>query len=575
MDKRLDALKYGVTGLILVIMARLFFIQVIQHDYYVAKAEEEHVATRKIKAERGEIYMMDGDQPAAVVLNRAAWTIIVDPMIANPEETEKAISAAVAGDKITAKWEEVFANRELRYFVVAKNVTREEVRKLEEEALGGVWYQEGNARVYPEGEMASQLLGFVNNDGVGQYGVEGALNEELAGEDGLLKSVTDVNNVALSIGDENVKVPAKDGKNVVLTIDRGLQRKIEQEVTKYLDEVRVENGSALVMDPRSGKILAMVTLPTYDPSKYAEVPDAGTYVNVPAEIAYEPASICKTFTFAAAVNEGVMNPQTTYNNQGFLQIDEWKIQNAYKGQLGTITMQTGLNYSLNTSSMTALMLLGGNPTQITAAGREKLYEYYHDRFGLGEATGIELNEATGTVWGPNQGDGDNSRYANMTFGQSLDLSMVQVAAAFSSVVNGGKYYRPTVVAGEILKNGTFSEVTDFSPVREVLSEETSATMREMLYGTRAQWRANGTDPAGYYSGGKTGTAQTIINGAYSFDTTVASYVGFGGTEGELPSYVVMVKVWEDGAKIEGERHALPLFNRLSGLTRDYLEVRPK
>ena len=560
--------------MMIIIAARLFLIQVIQHDDWVAKADEAHVAQRTIKAKRGEIYMLDGSEPASVVLNKSAWTVIVDPQIADAEAVKKVVSDNVSEDRIVAKWDDVFKNRELRYFVVARNVTRGEVQKMQAAAVVGLWFQEGNQRVYPEGTAAAQLLGFVNADGVGQYGVEGALNEVLAGKDGVLKTVTDVNDVALSIGDDNVRVPAENGKNIVLTVDRGLQRKTEKVLSDYMKEKKIDHGSAMIMDPRTGKVLTMATEPTYDPANYAKVESAEAYVNIPTEVAYEPASICKTFTFAAAVDQGVLTPQTTYTNNGYLQIDEWKIENAYKGQLGTITMQTGLNYSLNTSSMTALMLLGGNSTQITQAGREKLYEYYHDRFGLGQATGIELAESEGTVWGPNQGDGDNSRYANMTFGQSLDLTMIQVASAFSSVVNGGKYYTPTVVAGEVLENGTFAEKTEFKPVRETVSEETSATMREMLYGTRAKWRSNGTDKEGYYVGGKTGTAQTIINGGYSFDTTVASYVGFGGTRGEMPQYVIMVKLWKDGMKVEGEAHALPLFNRLNEMTIDYLEIVP-
>ncbi|MBR0480402.1 penicillin-binding protein 2 [Candidatus Saccharibacteria bacterium] len=575
MQKRVWLFRAGFILAMLLIAGRLFRIQILQHDSWIAKAEEMHIVQSKIPATRGEIYMLENDEPVAVVLNQSSWTVVIDPQTANPEKTEKIVGELVK-EQMVAKWSDIFANRNLRYYVAARNVTRDVAKKIREEELTGVYLIEGNSRVYPEGETGSTMLGFVNAEGEGQYGVEGALNEELAGKDGLLKTVTDVNNVALSIGDDNVRVPAEDGKNIVLTVDRGLERKIENGIRDYLKEKSATHASALVMDPRTGRVLAMATVPTYDATNYARVEDGSVYVNPVTEVAYEPASICKTFAFAAAIEEGKMTPETTYYNPGYFTIDSQKIENAYKGQLGEITMQTALNYSLNTGSMTALMLLGGSTQEITAKARETLYNYYYERFGLGKYTGIELYESPGTLVGPHdEVYGLNAFYANMTFGQNLQLSMIQVAAAFSSVVNGGNYYRPTIVAGEVTKDGEFVRSEQEGPVRRTISEETSATMRRMLYGTRNSRRLYGIDKTGYYIGGKTGTAQTIIDGAYSFDETVASYIGYGGTEGELPEYVIMVKIWEKGQKIEGEKDAMPLFDKLSNLTIDYLKIRPK
>ena len=567
-------LKYGLLIAMGIIAIRLFVIQILQHNMWEERADAEHMVQNTIVAERGEIYMMDNDEPVKVVMNTSAYTVIVDPMVADEEKVSKTISS-IAPDKVIAKWEDVIKDKSRRYYIVARNVTRQEAKKMKEEALAGVWYREGNARVYAEGEMASSLLGFVNADGEGQYGVEGSLNKQLAGKNGLLKTVTDVNNVALSIGDDNVRVPAEDGKDVVLTIDRTMQAKVEKQLADYLTRIPANHASAVVMDPRDGKILTMATVPNYDPAKYSEVKDASVYQNQITEVAYEPASICKTFTFAAAIEEGVMTPNTLYNNTGEIIVDGWPIKNAYSGQLGVITMQTALNFSLNTGSMTALMLLGGSNTEITKTGREKLYDYYYNHFGLGQATGIELYEATGLIVGPNDGYGLNSRYANMTFGQNINLTPLQVASAFSSLVNGGEYYQPTIIAGEMREDGVFIPAEEKPAVRRVVSEQTSQTMREMTWGTRVSQRTYGIDKPGYYIGGKTGTAQGIKNGAYTFDETTASYVGFGGTEGEMPEYVIMVKIWESGQKLEGTAHALPLFNELSDVVSDHLQIRPK
>ena len=575
MNKRAKILRIGLLVAVTVILARLFVIQIIEHDAWVARAEEEHIVQSKIKATRGEIYMMDGEEPSIAVMNETVWTVVVDPMVADEEKVAQTIDA-VAKDKKVAEWKDVFADKTRRYYVIAKGVKRDAIEKIKDAELAGVWYSKNNARVYAEGQMASSLLGFVNADGEGQYGVEGALDKELAGEDGVLKTVTDVNNVALSIGNDNVRVPAKNGKNVVLSIDKNVQYRLEKALQNGLERSGTAHAAGIVMDPSNGEVWAMANLPTYDAANYAEVEDASVFVNVPLESAYEPGSMCKTFSFAAAIDQGKMTPETTYNNTGSLVIDTWTISNAYKGQLGTITMQTGLNYSLNTSSITALMLLGGDASRITQRGKELLYEYYYDRFGLGQYTGIELFESPGYVTKPDDEDAYNSRYANMTFGQGMNVTMMQIAAAFSSVINGGDFYKPTIVAGEVTENGEFLYQDSPEPVRQVISKDTSATMRQMLYGTRIGNRLRGEDPEGYLIGGKTGTSQGIKDGAYTFDETIGNYVGFGGrdAEGELPEYVIMVKIWGEGLKMEGEKDAMPIFNEMNNYMIDYLKIKP-
>lgn len=574
MNKRAKILKIILFAAITVILARLFVIQIIEHDAWVARAEDEHIVQSTIKAKRGEIYMMDGDTPSIVVMNETVFAVIVDPLTANEEKTREVISSAVPIAKMVAEWKDVFADKTRRYYIVARGVKQSEVDKIEEAGLSGVYYLKGNSRVYPEGQMAASLLGFVNAEGEGQYGVEGALNDELGGEDGVLKTVTDVNNVALSIGDDNVRVAAKDGKNIVLSIDKNIQHKLEQYLQEQIDSTVATNAAGIVMDPSTGEVWAMANMPSYDAANYAKVEDTSVFINVPLESAYEPGSMCKSFSFAAAIDTGKITPNSTYNNLGYLVVDGWKIENAYEGQIGTITMQTGLAYSLNTSSITALMRLGDSETEITQKAKDTLYDYYYNKFGLGQYTGIELYEVPGSVTKPDAADAYNSRYANMSFGQGLTLTMMQVAAGFSSVINGGEYYRPTIVAGEVTADGDFIYNQAPEAVRETISAESSATMREMLRGTRNLMRTYGIDRPGYMIGGKTGTSQGIKDGKYTFDETTASYVGFGGAEGELPKYVIMVKIWGENQKLGGESDARPVFNKMSNYMIDYLQIKP-
>lgn len=556
-----------------VIGGRLFLVQIIEHSKWMELAHKQHLLENRLPAERGQILMMDGDRPVPVVMNQTVWRVIVDPMVVKTDQTKDFLKANLA-KFLLVNWEQGIENKKLRYWVVAKDVPKSVIDRLYQEKRPGIWFQKETKRAYPEGELASKMLGFVNSDGVGQYGVEGAFNNQLKGKDGLLKTVKDVNNVPLTIGEDNIRIPAENGKPVVLTIDKNIQFQTEKTLAETMKKQGAANASALVMDPRDGRILAMANLPNYDPANYGMVKNAESYLNPVLEIPYEVASVCKAFTYAAGVNLGKFNQETIYHNTGSLMVDGRLIRNVYQESsvIGNISMQKALAYSLNTGSVEALKFLGGG--EINQTGREILYEYFHDRFGLAEKTGIELNEVAGLMVGPNEGQARNNRYAIMTFGQGMDLTMIQVAAAFSALVNGGKYYTPTVVAGD-LENGILKRKV-LEPKREVISEQSSKLMREFLKGTRNLKRLYGVDRPGFLVGGKTGTSQVVVKGkGYVFDETVGSYVGFGGAEGELPEYLIMVKIWEEGKKFEGGRDAAPVFDSLSNYLQEYLKIRTK
>ena len=577
--RRIKILRIIVLITIGIILMRLFFIQIIEHGAWVAKADEQHTILETITARRGEIYMMDHGEPAAVVLNQTSYQIVIDPTVTKKEDIQYVMDN-FAKDYGVANLDDVYKKEGLRYSIVAKDVPREVAKQIADSGVPAIWLKKTNQRVYPEGTLASGLLGFVNDDGVGQYGVEGSLNQVLAGEDGLIKATADVNKVALSIGDDNVKIPAKDGANIVLSVDRSLEQGVEELTQGAIESTAATNASVLIMNPNNGEVIAMANLPDYNPAKYGEVKSAADYINYTTEVPYEPASICKSFAFSAAVNEGKMTPETTYFNEHYTTVDGWKIENAEQRSMlyGTIDMKTALYWSLNTGSIQALRLLGGDPTQITQQGREKLYDYYHNKFRLGQATGIELIEAEGYIEDPNEGWGRDSTYANMTFGQNLGITMIQTATAFSSVVNGGYWRTPSVIAGVLQDNGEvvpMGKTTE--PVEDqILTDETSATMRSMLINNRSYKVTTGIDRPGYDIGGKSGTAQVIVNGAYddTMSQLIGSYIGFVGPSGELPKYVIMVKMWGEGQGI-GSGDAMDLFDKLSNYLIDYLKIKPR
>lgn len=577
---RIRFLKRIILAALGLIVVRLFFIQVIEHNYWVDKAVGQQTLLETIVAKRGDIYMMEGDEPVKVVMNQTTYSIIIDPQITRKDQLKELLDK-YAADYVTADIDAVYEVEGLRYSVVAKNIPRDLAAKISEEKVGGIWFKEGNKRVYPEGEMAAQALGFVNEDGVGQYGIEGALNEQLAGKNGLLKTISDVNNIALSIGNDNVKIPAVNGEDVVLTLNRGLQKKTEEILADAVanNPDGATNAAAIIMDPNTGEVLTMASVPTYDPAKYDKVEDWTSYLNYVTEIPYEPASVCKTFVFAAALNEGVMTPESTYYNTGSTVVETATINNASKDAVvyGTINMRTALNWSLNTGSIQALKWLGGDAENVNEAGREKLYDYYQ-RFRLGQPTGIEVAEATGIVHSPNEEGlyAPNLTYAEMTFGQGTSLTMIQVASAFSSIINGGYMITPTMIKGTMQNGKLVSEPYDGKDDGQVITSDTSATMRQMLHDTRSlYWKK---DNPGYYLGGKTGTGQVYLEeiGRYSEPDgeTTASYLGFGGIEEELPKYVIMVKMWGKGQHVEAGT-TKNVFDEISDATIDYLKIKPR
>ncbi|MBQ6486330.1 penicillin-binding protein 2 [Candidatus Saccharibacteria bacterium] len=570
---RSNILKVVLVAAMTVISIRLFSIQILKHDEYVAMAETQHTMQNTIVAKRGEIYVMDGEDPVPIVMNAKVWSIILDPQVSkwSREEVEKTLKAEV-GEYITADFNDIFSDNFLRYYIVARNVPYTEAQRVKEKNLPGVWMQGTTKRVYPEGTMASGLLGFVNNDGVGQYGVEGALNEELSGVNGVLKTVKDVNNIPLTIGDDNVKIPAVDGKNIVLSIDRNVQNKAEQVLAAKTKEFGVSHGTVIVMDPKNGEIWAIASTPNYDAANFGKVENAEVYQTNATMDAYEPASVCKTFAMAAAIDMGKMTPDTTYNNTDQTIVDGWPINNLTKGHTGKITMQTALNYSLNTGSTQALRLLGDSETDITQVGKDRLFDYYYNKFWLGKYTGIEIAESSGIIIGSDDVNGTDARYANMTFGQGMNITALQLAAAYSAIVNGGDYFKPTVVRGEMV-NGDFRANEYAAADHNVISSETSKTMRKMLVGARNLFRNSKNYDSGLYIGGKTGTAQVIRNGAYVMNETVATYAGFGAeSENDPAEYVIVTKIWEDGKGMDGGSHAKPVFDEISQFMINYLRM---
>jgi len=564
-----------------ILICRLFYLQVIRHSHYENLALAEHQKKYDIPANRGTLYFRDGDSIVPAVLNDKVYTVYADPnIVKNADETSKYV-AAVLGIK-SGVVKDLLEAKNTSYSILAKRVTKKQVDQLlsDREKLTGVNVTAVPQRVYPENKLGGQLLGFVNDEGKGQYGVEEFLNGKLAGKTGLLKAITDVSGVPLTADDKsNIAIAPKNGEDVVLTIDRNIQEKAEEALANGLKSVGATKGSVIVIDPSTGAVRAMANLPNYDPAKYYEVSGNAyeKFRNRVVSDPYEAGSVIKTLTMTSGMDAGVVSKNSIFNNAGYVQVDDAKIENVLQDVNGTRTMTEVLQYSLNTGVVHVLSQLGGG--EINLKARERLYDYFSNKYGFGANTGIEqAGEVPGTIFGPKAVQGNNVRYANMAFGQGMNVTMVQAASAFSSIINGGDYFQPHVVEGVKKVDGTLDNSAP-KPVRAgIVSDSASAQIRDMTRNALNETTviAQKVKP-GYRVGGKTGTSQTIdpATGKYRNDKAIGSYLGYGGDS--KPRYVIMVRV--DDAKLSsaqyaGSEAAAPIFADISNWLLDYYNISP-
>lgn len=525
-----------------VFAVRAFYVQVIRYEFYHASALSDQLKQYEIPAKRGTIRAYDGNQSVPIVLNERLFTVYADPMyIKEPEDVARAVASVVGGDP--GEYQKDMENKSRRYVVLAKQVSKEKKEKLLSYKYPGLGAQEQSYRTYPQGAMAAQLLGFVNEEGEGKYGIEEALDGKLAGRPGELKAITDVQGVPLAANGSNIESQPQPGEDVTLTIDIGMQKHVEQLLEKGIKADKAVSGSAVVMDPRTGAIKAMANYPSYDPAKYYKVEDGNLFNNDAVSHPIEIGSIMKSLTMAAALNQGVVKPTTTYHDPSFYIVDEFRITNIEEdGGPGQRSMAQLLDLSLNTGAVWQLMQMGGG--QLNEKGRNAWYDYMANRYRFGKLTGIEQGyEATGLVPEPkDNGAAINLTYANTSFGQAMTATTVQVAGAMSAVLNGGTYYRPHLVAGNTSIDGKTVMRKPEVLASNVVSSEVSKAMVPMLqYVVDNHHIRPAFDQSRYMVGGKTGTAQIAkpAGGYYENDFN-GTYLGFVG--GDQPDYVIAIFV---------------------------------
>lgn len=560
--RRVHILALGLIIFALVLFGRLFYLQVIRHGHYFAKASNEHTRKYEIPAARGEIFVKDGTLNVPLALNQTLKLVYADPRLVKDKPAAARELAKFLGGLSDTYLKRLQSG--IEYAVIAKNVPNDVAERLQAQKLVGISMVDDDSRTYPEGQLAAQVLGFVNADGVGQYGVEQYLDTQLRGVPGKLAAKTDTHGLPIATAD-NIQKPPVNGKSYVLTIDRNIQAMVEAELVAGIKAAKAKSGSVIVLDPSTGAVRAMATFPTFDPNNYGSTSDFSVFSNQTVTSQFEPGSGIKAFTMAAGLDQGKVTPDSTYDDPGCLRIDNYNVCNAVGDKSGKgKTMTVVLRDSLNTGVMYVLKRLGGDDNKFTLAGKKLLYEYFTRHFGFGTRTGIEqANEAAGSLNEPTNQAGNNVNYANMTFGQGMSVTMIQMVTGMAAIANGGKLYQPHLVEGELNIDGTVSVAAPKLIRDHVISPDTAAKLNEMLQvvvkrgsGYRTY---DGTKNKGYLIAGKTGTAQIPRSDGkgYIDGANIGSF--FGYAPANAPKFVIMVRINEPGVPGYAESTTVPVF----------------
>lgn len=540
-----------------IFVIRLFYLQVIRHNYYKTAAYSGQYKEYEIPAERGVIEVHDGDRLVPIVLNEKLYTLFADPKyIKEPEEAAKEVQKIIGGN--ASEYEEKM-KADTRYAILAKKLNKEQREKLDELEIKGLGTREESYRTYPQGQLAAQLLGFVNNEGEGKYGIEQALDNQLKGTPGQLKAITDAKGVPLVANKDNVNLAPQSGKRVVLTVDLSMQQHVEEILKAGLDRARSGSGSVVVMDATNGSIKAMANYPTYNPAEFFKVEDGNVFNNAVASAPLEVGSVMKPLILGAALDQGVVSKGTTFYDPSKMQIGDATVKNTPEdGGPGTKSMTDILRLSLNTGAVYLLQQMGDG--EINEKARKTWHDYMTNRYHLGKATGVEQGyEADGYVPDPMDGYGLAIQYANSSFGQGMTATPLQMAGALSAAVNGGTYYRPRLVEKFIADDDTEQVVKPEVLKSGVIKPEASQALREMMEDILVRNRYS-TPREGVRMGGKTGTAEiSRPDGGYYDDRFNGMFVGFVGADS--PKYVIVVRVNEPKiGGYAGSRAAAPLFS---------------
>ena len=503
-------------SLLLFLAGRLGKLMLADSEYYSQKAKELHERERSIKGARGRILDAKG-----VVLadNKAVCTIsVIHSQIKEPEKVIKILAEelGMTEEDVRKRVEKVSSIERIR-----TNVEKEVGDRIREQNLAGVKVDEDFRRYYPFGTLASKVLGFTGSDNQGIIGLEVFYDSVLAGKNGQILTLTDARGGELSDTGESRKEP-EAGNDLVISIDRNIQAYAEQAAYRVMEQKQADSVAVILMNPKNGEILAMADVPEFDLNNpfSLETTESGEnqqdalntmWRNSCLNDTYEPGSTFKIITAAAGLEEGVVSLTDTFSCPGYKIVEDRRIRCHKTTGHGAETFVQGAMNSCNPVFIEVGLRLGA----------EKMYEYF-EQFGLLKKTGIDLPGGAGTIMHKKENIGQ-VELATVSFGQSFQITPIQLAATVSSIINGGIRVTPHLGVKVQKEDGTLKDVYQYTEQERILSKETSEKMREILEQVVSGGSGKNAAIEGYLIGGKTATSETLPRSAHKY---ISSFIGF-------------------------------------------------
>lgn len=547
----------------LLVSARLFYWQVFSFENLTAIAEGQHWISFEVPAKRGEILANDG---LPLVANKEAFLLFASLPEIKDEINKVADTLAPLLDEenvstMAGLLKERLGRNDLVWVPLKHKISRETKKQIESLNLSGLGFEEEQDRSYPEGSSSAHLLGFVGSDingtGKGYFGLEGYYDLELKGRPGLLRREKDASGKPILIGDVE-REKERDGRTLLTTLDRTIQFLIDEKLKDGLQRYGAISGSVVVMEPQTGAILGMASLPGYDPESYASF-NKSLYPNPVVASSYEPGSTFKVLIMSAALNEGVVKPETRCDQcSGPRVISDYTIKTWNEKYFPESTMTEVIQHSDNVG-----MVFVGEKL-----GKEKMVSYL-EKYGFGKPTGIDLEDEASPRLRPTN-EWKPIDLATTSFGQGIAITPIQMIRAVASIANGGKLVTPFLVQKVITESGE----TEIKPKQseEILKSSTTMMMTEMMVNAVEEGESKWAKPKGYRIAGKTGTAQIPVAGHYDKDKTIASFVGFAPADD--PKFVMLVTLREPTSSPWGAETAAPLWFNIAKEIFTYYGIQP-
>lgn len=548
---------------------RLIEIQAIRAKGYVERADNELSKSATLLAPRGAIYDVNGIELARSV---SAINIAVDQTVVNDPENAALVVAPILGMSAAELFPSLAGQK--RYVLIAKNVAPSVWQDVDEainsyntrviqtksdlnKRIGGFIPQRSYIRNYPSGKLTASLIGVVNDLGVGAGGLESSLNSILSGTNGKYIYANGRGNIIP--GSEQVKIEAKSGTSIRLTIDRDVQWVAQNAISQAVASSRAKSGTVIVMDPKSGKILAQASAPTFDPNMTSSI-TIDRLNNPSVQEVYEPGSTGKVITVAAAMEEGLITPESIFTIPDSMKVSDAVFKDHEPHPTQRLTTTGLLAVSSNTGSIKIGQKLG----------KDNLYKYL-TKFGIGQSTNSKLpGESSGILHPVKNWSGTS--LPTISFGQGYSLTAMQATSVFATIANNGVRVSPSILAGVLDQSGKYTPAAVNKTTR-VLSDKTAIDMRAMMESVVSK---NGTAPtaaiSGYRVAGKTGTAERYNTACGCYSGYTASFIGFAPAD--APKYVVSVTIQDPKGMHWGGVLAGPVFKKVMGFVLQNQRISP-